>query len=1308
MSRQPSAAVAPKSTTTMTTMVPTSSSSSSTTISSMSKPSSTRPATSSRGSVTTHSSSAPTSHMESTITRLLVATKQLLEGLAKWSRGEVSEEHISDIYVKLGNDFNVACAAFQRENIAMNELLSVPTDLRECLETCLSEQPSQSTLEKHLPQVRQIIIGLLHGLREKQRLYRDGAAQRRLKERERDNSKSTAVAASRATNVGGDPMTRTGSGSSLNRERQGSTTTMRSIASDQVPMTPNSADKSKEELRQFVSQATTTSNAVGPTHSTSTSSAGSSSRNSLTSAALTSSGMQTSIPTSVPVAVAPSEVSSSNSSFVSVQSRQDNDQQPQTATSPVTTQTTTRSTKSTSDVGAQRQEMRRSASEETTSSLSGFGITGHTGGVGPSYGPSTQSTRAGRPIGGSLRESTRSRKTLSNSQAGNNPTITDSSRASGSFSNSNQRWSTSSSHAGSPPPPPREPDKWGPMPYNDIATSPQTNFDESTAPSRRPSNLTTRRISSSFVQQSNDDPPIQQSAAQLESLEALKHSEHLSRRASKRYSAYTIQKMTSPMREGGKNSTGTGVKSVDLGLGSSSSSSLNAARELASDSSINNISGGMRRARTEIKSSRPGFGRDDNHLTTIATTGNNGTNYRNLPPLPPIPTAFSNMDLKSSGVVQPIVEEPLSSNSNLGGDGESEQDGRDVDSSVRTRPMSIVSSVPSSFVSSPALHDNLPEPPLPTTPTSEGANTTLLNAGDKTPNAQIVNSTSSTKTNNDSSTTMTSTFSTFTTVPNENIKYPIHIFLQIGRDVKKVELICQPTLSSLKQLFIEKFQFNPGPRQDFPNVYVRDREVGVHYELEDLNDVKNGSVLSLNIDAIEQVKTYIDNGLASLAQEMKELRSTVTAMRRVSMSAAAVAAVNSTLLSPDLNNNTSTTIASPFANVSGLVTHSPVVRASPSEQQFQDAASKVVRMKRLGSIANIDQVTEEQQERSATEVKEEINPIKEIANKEDDSNVKVAASSPTQSVSSDAYTSQVIGTLKLQHEQVSNLRQDIAILRQVYIDFVSQTRQMINQVRIQSSHVNKIASTKLSHDRTFVEQGTNKLDNDSTELVVKVDELSDTIEAIRSDTVRGIRSKPSQLSELRNQLNKLDKTRNELTDWLKLVKPKWQELWSNELAKVLGEQEKVSTQETLLNDLAVDLDDVRDVLNKVEIVSKQSKGTFSSTTSRAGGAGFSTSGVGPGTSPTLLEDDQEQQQLGREGVLLQVQALKPDPTRRLEAIERAERQRQVELASRTDEFEQELSGFVSQNKLRKSGGIQETERRRQVQNEQTLKAMFSS
>jgi hypothetical protein len=58
-------------------------------------------------------------HMESSVTRLLVATKMLLESLTKWSLGQKSETQVSDIYVRLGNDFNVANVAFGSYGIDM-------------------------------------------------------------------------------------------------------------------------------------------------------------------------------------------------------------------------------------------------------------------------------------------------------------------------------------------------------------------------------------------------------------------------------------------------------------------------------------------------------------------------------------------------------------------------------------------------------------------------------------------------------------------------------------------------------------------------------------------------------------------------------------------------------------------------------------------------------------------------------------------------------------------------------------------------------------------------------------------------------------------------------------------------------------------------------------------------------------------------------------------------------------------------------------------------------------------------------------
>lgn len=55
--------------------------------------------------------------IESTVTRLLVATKQLLESITQWSHGEATEQDVSDVYVTLGNEFNVACRAFLASGI---------------------------------------------------------------------------------------------------------------------------------------------------------------------------------------------------------------------------------------------------------------------------------------------------------------------------------------------------------------------------------------------------------------------------------------------------------------------------------------------------------------------------------------------------------------------------------------------------------------------------------------------------------------------------------------------------------------------------------------------------------------------------------------------------------------------------------------------------------------------------------------------------------------------------------------------------------------------------------------------------------------------------------------------------------------------------------------------------------------------------------------------------------------------------------------------------------------------------------------
>ncbi|KAG7294417.1 hypothetical protein NEMBOFW57_004488 [Staphylotrichum longicolle] len=128
------------------------------------------------------STSVPLSQIEKSVTHLLVATKQLLETLTQWSRGNATDTQVSDVYVRLGYEFNMACRAFSAINVDTSDLGNVPELLRNILEATLSQEASAESLEKYLPKIRDIIINLLHGLKRKQTRLRQK------QQRERDSA----------------------------------------------------------------------------------------------------------------------------------------------------------------------------------------------------------------------------------------------------------------------------------------------------------------------------------------------------------------------------------------------------------------------------------------------------------------------------------------------------------------------------------------------------------------------------------------------------------------------------------------------------------------------------------------------------------------------------------------------------------------------------------------------------------------------------------------------------------------------------------------------------------------------------------------------------------------------------------------------------------------------------------------------------------------------------------------------------------------------------------------------------------------
>lgn len=296
--------------------------------------------------------------------------------------------------------------------------------------------------------------------------------------------------------------------------------------------------------------------------------------------------------------------------------------------------------------------------------------------------------------------------------------------------------------------------------------------------------------------------------------------------------------------------------------------------------------------------------------------------------------------------------------------------------------------------------------------------------------------------------------------------------------------------------------------------------------------------------------------------------------------------------------------------------------------------------------------------------------------------VSKAPSSPVKGVKTP------LSALKSQHEEVRDLRRELGVLRQVYVDFADSTKDVFATMRAQTSHVRNLGATKVSSSRAFIVAGKAKLESESTDLIVKGDDLQDAIDLMRTDIlIRKVKHKPAQIAEIAATMKSVKASRDSLVTWIAGVKPSWKGTWSNELATIISEQQLLESQEILLNELEVDLRDAEGVFEDIQQVALRSKG-----------------GSRPAREFVPVPSEESG---GLSTVLLEVRGLNPDVNRRLEAIEKSEKARELNLATKTDDFAVELNGFVSGSRLKKSGGIEEAERLRQLRSEQTLKNMFT-
>ncbi|RMZ80301.1 hypothetical protein DV738_g2800, partial [Chaetothyriales sp. CBS 135597] len=291
-------------------------------------------------------------------------------------------------------------------------------------------------------------------------------------------------------------------------------------------------------------------------------------------------------------------------------------------------------------------------------------------------------------------------------------------------------------------------------------------------------------------------------------------------------------------------------------------------------------------------------------------------------------------------------------------------------------------------------------------------------------------------------------------------------------------------------------------------------------------------------------------------------------------------------------------------------------------------------------------------------------------------------------------------------QEVQNMRRDIAVLRQTCSSMTADFTAAMNNVKAKAENV-KLAAADATVSgytgdagRAHIVAGKKQLAADSEAILNRYDDVADIIEELRRDVVaRGVRPLPRQLEDIGKELSAVSKELSRLKEVVKHEKPVWTKIWEQELELIMSEKQDLTHQEEVLIDLSMDLKESTGIFQLVEEAMRQQN---------IQAAQRQPDGVGPAAlrpNPKLLAFDSDvDPREAKEGMLDEVRGLKVNHQDRVEAIERAEKARQKELQSRKrGDFQREVEQFVGQAKLKKTGGAEEVERRRNLADEKARK-----
>lgn len=424
-------------------------------------------------------------------------------------------------------------------------------------------------------------------------------------------------------------------------------------------------------------------------------------------------------------------------------------------------------------------------------------------------------------------------------------------------------------------------------------------------------------------------------------------------------------------------------------------------------------------------------------------------------------------------------------------------------------------------------------------------------------------------------------------------KYDNQIFLELKNQVKKVNIMLPTTIANLKILFTQKFNYSPPGISAFPKIYIQEDRNSIAYELEDIADLKYGSIVSLQQPDIQTaIFQHVDSQIDNVKNNMMNMEDRI--MKKIEQM---------------------------------QLVQTPKPISSTFRQSADVEFEKNMKKKKEQN---------DNQRKLIEDLQDEINRIKQH-----------------QARSIKRITNMVEHTIG-------------------FVDTIQESGMIPNNM----------------NENEYVKECKTKVSEGCESLVERLDDLQDVIEFMKRDiTKHSMKPSQKQLDHLAREMKNTKDSLIKLTDYTQLERKNLSSMWNKQMVTIAADQKFFKAQEEIMGLLEQDYQSAQETFDLIVSCAKQLEN----------GSLFNKSRL-PIPDPSVSPWDASKL------VMAEVDAINPNHEERVEAILKAERVREMEKEVRLrDEFQEELGDFVSNDKLKKSGGISEIEKIRQERDLENIK-----